>query len=178
MAGFLTIQRFPKGLPDFFGMKASGDTPPSLASQIIPSVDVGPFYRVDRLRQAIFSTFGNITNPIGLFSPSQAVPPGEVWDVIGISVGGVCNAAGQAIAVAPAVYLPTSGNSQIVYTDCLYSLTGSAIGDPFLCGKHFDAGSLILPPGSQPGGYVLKTTPAASNFTVNQLVCTYYRYLI
>lgn len=177
MADRLTIQRFPKSLPDFFGMQASGDVPPVLAEQIIATVEVGTFYALDRLKQTRASA-GAFSTAGALLAAAVTVPAGEVWDIVAIDCAGVCNNAAQSLSICPMAFFGTVGGGSTYFTDATYSLTASAAGEPWACGKHFAPRSLILPPGCQVGGYAMKVVNGGGNFTANQVQATYYRYLI
>lgn len=84
MAGRFTIQKYPTGLPGLLSMKASGDTPPDLASQISAGIDITEFYLALEFRVAQGSTNGVGTSgffPVTAPASGLVVPEGEMWCV-------------------------------------------------------------------------------------------------
>jgi len=87
MAGPLDIQRFPTGLLDLLGLKATGQTPSILASQVQATLaDCVDYYLLNRRVQLSGAT------PIGLIANSNQpvngllVPATELWFVYNVSV--------------------------------------------------------------------------------------------
>lgn len=96
MAGRLTIQRFPKGLIELLGMRATGDTPTELQQYIAGNLDLLDMYLLDRMQHRIIST-GVAIPALGYqtFGTSSGPAAGYVWFVydIGVQYGPVAAAA-------------------------------------------------------------------------------------
>jgi len=87
MAGPLTIQRFPKGLIEILGMRATGDTPAQLAQDVSGDLDLLDFYLLDRCRDLSITT-GVAIASAGFTTMGTASGPGAgfIWLVYSISV--------------------------------------------------------------------------------------------
>jgi hypothetical protein len=87
MAGPLTIQRFPKGLIEILGMRATGDTPNALAQQIAGNLDLLDSYLIDRCRVQSITT-GVALPAAGFVTMGSNSGPssGFIWFVYDISV--------------------------------------------------------------------------------------------
>lgn len=87
MAGPQDIQRFPKGLIDLLGMRATGDTPNQLAAQIAGELALKDEYLFDRLIGYRAAVGAGLINATGSFSLTLGtVPPGQLWYVYGWSI--------------------------------------------------------------------------------------------
>ena len=84
MAGPFDIQRFPKGLLDFLGLRATGDTPHTLETSVRGQIDLERYYLVDR----VTAIQPNVTiTANGFFTAAVAtVPPGEMWLPLGLRI--------------------------------------------------------------------------------------------
>jgi hypothetical protein len=74
-----TIQKYPTGLPGLLAMKASGNVPPELLSQVQASVDITEFYLALEFRVASGNTAGVATTGFAGVSGTLTVPDGEMW---------------------------------------------------------------------------------------------------
>lgn len=69
------INRFAKGLQEYFGNTAAGDNPDELSNTVAPVVDIRPFLNVDQVTyQQKVATLTSVGNG-GFFT----VPQGEMW---------------------------------------------------------------------------------------------------
>jgi hypothetical protein len=86
MAGPQDIQRYPKGLIDLLGMRATGDTPHQLAQQTIGNLGLLDFYLSDRCE--VLDTPTPIALPgLGTISfQNSTVPAGQAWLIYEASV--------------------------------------------------------------------------------------------
>jgi hypothetical protein len=99
MAGPLTIQRFPKGLIDLLGMRATGDTPAQLAQDVGGSLELQDLYLFDRLIGQRTGTAVAI-NALGNFAfLNQSVPDGRLRFLYGLSVEVPAPAAATALTL-------------------------------------------------------------------------------
>jgi len=96
MAGPLTIQRFPKGLIEILGMRATGDTPAQLAQDVSGDLDLMDHYLLDRCRDLAITT-GVAIPAAGVTTMGTASGPGAgfIWLVydIWVQFGAVAAAA-------------------------------------------------------------------------------------
>lgn len=155
MAGPLDIQRFPQGLLDLFGLKATGNAPHLLSEAIAAIADVLPLYLVDRTVD-IYSGGITVSAAQQLWpTVGQAVcvvPPGEMWVVLNTSVnlstGVGVSFTGASMAVLRAS--STDPNAQHL-TQVPQSLPASSA---LFFGQTFQPLSLILMPGDAAGIYL------------------------
>lgn len=75
----MDIQRFPKGLIDLLGMRATGDTPHQLAQQTIPTLEVTDYYLSDRVVGLSVQPAGPLAATGFVSAVNSAVPAGEQW---------------------------------------------------------------------------------------------------
>jgi hypothetical protein len=103
MAGPQDIQRFPRGLVDLLGMRATGDTPHTLAQSTVGMIEMLDLYTNDRLQTASLNLSVAI-NAIGqaTFLNSQ-VPPGELWLIYQATLLCQPTAAATALKVAAGI---------------------------------------------------------------------------
>jgi hypothetical protein len=132
MAERMTIQRFPKGLLDWLGMKGSGDTPHELGTQLASVMDIGQLYLLDRAAFQNGSTSNISTN--GIQTPSTTnftVPAGELWAMknftmskypsFAAATGGTFrlgyyrSLVGQYFAFGPEFVIPAAGGGVLAY---------------------------------------------------------------
>jgi hypothetical protein len=79
MAGPQDIQRYPRGLIDLLGMRATGETPHSLGQQTIGTLDLVDLYMADRCELYSVATSAPTTVVGGQAFPLAQVPDGQVW---------------------------------------------------------------------------------------------------
>ena len=142
MAGPQDIQRFPKGLIDLLGMRATGDTPHQLAQQLLPVLDQLDYYLFDRLEVLIAPTsiavpgIGNVT------FVGTTVPQNQLWMLYDYSVILPTTAAASAIKATPGVF--RGGNGATGFVALVDQLSAGALeGD---CkGRHFERPVIVGP---------------------------------
>jgi hypothetical protein len=173
MADRMTIQRFPKGLLDWLGMKGNGDTPHTLSEMLATTMDVGQLYLLDRQVSIIGNTPNISTDSFGgAATTAFTVPPGELWLVKNYSVFKL-----------PAFPAATGWTTTLGYYRInpgqYYLLPAryvAPVATSFGFGYDFQWGELILGPGdqfaylTQQGTY---TTPTAMT-----MLAEYYRIQI
>jgi hypothetical protein len=87
MAGPLTIQRFPKGLIEILGMRATGNTPTNLSDSIIGTLPLLDMYLLDRFTDRALTT--GVALPGAGFTTmgtSSGPAAGFIWLVKDISI--------------------------------------------------------------------------------------------
>lgn len=147
MAGPLTIQRVPRGMLDFLGLRGAGELPSQLAGALVGTLEVGPLYALELSRtiSSLQTTVaaGFVQGP----SNATAVPSGELWVVTNLSVeigNGITTAftgalgfkraqdnAGPARIVLPNVNVPVSSTLNFGHQAAfgtIILLPGDAIG--------------------------------------------------
>jgi len=107
----IPVGNVPRGLLALLDATAFGNAPPSLAEQIIPTLDLRELFLLNR-PEVITGSIANV-NAIGdVTTPTQfQVPVGELWYVWSLTVNAL-TLAGQTLSYAPALYF--LGNSQTV----------------------------------------------------------------
>lgn len=151
MAGPLTIQRFPKGLIEILGMRATGDTPAALAQQIAGNLDLLDMYLLDRCKTQAITTGIALTVP-GYITMGSASGPaaGFIWFVYDISVS--FGAVGAASTLQSHVGISRIANVSINLPGMSSGLLNS--GQASTVGIHFER-PLIM----RPGDLVSLSTP-------------------
>jgi hypothetical protein len=155
MAGPQDIQRFPRGLIDLLGMRATGETPHQLGPSTVGQIELTDMYLLDRCRTFQIST-GVLAATGNTLFPGTSVPNGEQWFVYELSYQIPTIAAATAIQTNLCVYrsqastnLPLAlGPAQTVPAS-----TGTAWG------IHFEK-PLIMTAGQSLGVYVSQITGA------------------
>jgi hypothetical protein len=142
VAGPFDIQRIPKGLLDFLGLKATGDSPHTLEMSVRGQISLDRYYLADR-SQNIAPTIAITAN--GYFTPATAiVPAGEMWLPMALRVSAT-NAAATSYQWAPAYRRAIGAGNSFQLTNlisAIASVTNEAvyIWDglvPFLPGDTF-----------------------------------------
>ena len=107
----IPIGNVPRGLLALLDATAFGEAPTEMTSTVVPTVDIGMQYLLNR-PEVITGSIANI-NAIGdATSPNQfQVPVGELWYVWSFTANAL-TLAGQTLSYAPALYF--LGNSQTV----------------------------------------------------------------
>lgn len=137
------IQRYPRGLIDLLGMRATGDTPHLLAQQMNSTLEMIDFYLNDRLE---FNTQLLAAAPAALGNfqfPGTIVPQGEMWAVYDYTVN-----CGGPIAVATAMkFSPVIfRNQSIVGNAAAYGpAIAVAAGENGVGGIRFERPNLVMP---------------------------------
>jgi hypothetical protein len=174
VADRLTIQRQPRALLDWLGMKGSGDTPHTLADYLQSTMEVGGLFLQDRALSIIDNT-GNISTN-GWSTPASAnsvCPAGEMWIINSLTVyrTSALPAATGWTAWA-GVYRIYNGSSFVV---CPTPVVIPAAGMG-ATGQTFRVGDLILNPGDRPAVFTASgtyTTPSPMTFAME-----YYRLTV
>jgi hypothetical protein len=155
MAGPQDIQRFPKGLIDLLGMRATGETPAQLAQQVISNIEVLDLYLLDRLSTFQISTAA-ITATGNVLFPNTTVPNGEIWWVYELSYQLPSLAAATSLQTNLCVYRSQASTN-------LPLALGPAQTTPALFGNqwgiHFE-NPLIMTAGQSVGIYTSQITGA------------------
>jgi hypothetical protein len=144
MAGPQDIQRFPKGLIDLLGMRATGDTPRQLAQTTAPNIDLKTEYLLDRTTLRGFSA-GIAPAGNGLFTGGAASGPaaGFMWYVF---AAGFYTPTAIAAAATAAYALGIQNSSATIHlplTDC--STPVLTAGQQWIGGGYFDRPYLMQP---------------------------------
>jgi hypothetical protein len=165
MAGPQTIQRLPRGLLDMLLMKGSGDLPHEIADKLSPGVDATAFYLGDTFRHSFGLTIV-LAVPGAQSVANLAVPPGEIWLPISVSVLSVPLPAGQSYSVSPCLFRNNFAGFEI-----LPGVSSATPGQSIGVGYQFD-NMTQLRPGDAIGCIVHSVTAGASQMGV---YASYYR---
>ena len=146
MAGPLTVQRVPRGVLDYLGLRGSGDLPHELSNQVQLSVEAGALYGMDLLRATskLLLALGT-----GFTTDSTlTVPSGELWVVANISAE-IATAAASTFSgnVGYKRLQDNPGSCRILNTPSL-TLAASQTGN---LGNSCAFGEVILAPGDTIG---------------------------
>lgn len=165
MAGPLDIQRYPTGLIDLLGMRATGETPHTLAGQIGANIDVSELYLYDRRQTSVgqspvaIGALGFLANTTGV----TTIPQGEMYLVYDCSLRVPPIAAATALTVSLVVQRSAGGTSawfplteQLVLPASTGGLVGYRRNNP-----------ILLKPGDVFGTYCASITgvPGQQAFT-------------
>lgn len=156
MAGPQDIQRYPRGLIDLLGMRATGDTPHLLSNETTPAIDLLDFYLADRCIGQTFTASGVVAALGNLTFTGAVVPNGEMWLLYEATVfTGVC-AAATSCTVVPFMARSQSGLAQAIAIGAPLAagLAGSALG-----GQIFERPRVLMP-GNQFGLQITAITGA------------------
>jgi len=148
MAGPLTIQRFPKGLIEILGMRATGDTPAQLAQDVSGSIDLIDHYLLDRTQDKLLTSISiPAVGEINMGVAGVAGPlPGFIWLVYDLAVRLPTPAAASSIQCVWGIQR-TAGAMTM-----LQGLRSPVVlpGDTFDAAIHFEK-PLIMRPGDVVG---------------------------
>lgn len=170
MAGPLDIQRYPRGLIDLFGMKATGDTPHRLSDVISGEIDLTDLYLNSRTQ-----TFSQLTaialNATGFVAFNNAQPASnEIWLVYGIGVDTQTTAAATAIKFSVVCFRATaSGSPEYVTGPCILGAN-----DRDFIGRQYER-PMVMRPGDNLGVVVSTVTGAPA---ISPRVYVYYAPLL
>jgi hypothetical protein len=165
MAGPQDIQRYPTGLIDLLGMRATGQTPSQLAGEISGSIEVGELYlfnrRVTQVGQSpvAIGAVGFLANTTG----ATVVPQGEMWVLFDCTMRVPVIAAATALNLSLVVQRPADGTSAWFMLTEELRLTASTGG---LAGYRHSK-PMLLQPGDTFGTYATLVTgvPGSQAFT-------------
>ena len=171
MAGPQDIQRYPKGLIDLLGMRATGETPHTLGQDIRGSLELLDLYVIDRCVEISGST-GIAVPGVGVQTfASGTVPAGELWLLYQVSFTMPTVAA--AATIRSAFGVQRSQSTCITLQDCTTPLLAAA--DAIDLGHTFER-PLVMRPGD---GLACKTivftgapavTPTHRSFVAKLLI--------
>jgi hypothetical protein len=155
VAGPLDIQRYPRGLIDLFGMKATGDTPHTLSDQISGELDLTDLYLNARCQQ-INNVTAVVLAATGNFAFINSGPAAnEIWLVYGVTVDSQPTAAATAIKYSLVAFrVAASSGPDFVAGE--FSLGAS---DRRLDGKNWER-PMVMRPGDNFGLVVSTITGA------------------
>jgi hypothetical protein len=165
MAGPQDIQRYPRGLIDLLGMRATGETPHQLGKDLAPVLEQLDLYLLDRQRQIQTSTT-TVSSLGNLLFPSMTVPSGELWFVYEITLQIPAVAAASSVRAMLAVYRSQTGTNLplgVAPSIDALALQANAIG------VHFEK-PLLMTPAQSIGvftSFVTGTPGVAYQGTVN-----------
>lgn len=142
MAGPQSIQRYPRGLIDLLGMRATGDTPQQLGGQVAGVLELLEFYLNDRMvpnasaAGAPLAAIGNVT------IPGLTVPARELWLLYELTVYIGTIAAATACKFNGGILRSRgAGNVYNAVTDTVSVLAG----EQGYVGRKFDRPIILLP---------------------------------
>ena len=173
MAGRLTIQRFPKGLLDWLGMKGSGDVPADLSPLVQSSIEIGPLYLLDRIAQAVTGSPNiNANGTFAAVAANLTVPPGEQWMLTNYTIARTANFGAGTGGTFQGAYFRAAVTQY-------FALPGPVVcpvAGSFAWTYQFKPYELVLSPGDLLAGYVTSGVfgiPAGVN-----MFAEYYRMTI
>jgi len=142
MAGPQDIQRYPRGLIDLLGMRATGDTPHQLGKDISGSLELLELYLNDRLTPNASAAGAAVTVVGDLNIAGLTVPARELWLVFECSLSSTTTAAATGFtATAGVLRNRGSGN---VYSAWTAPVTVGASSQAS-SGTKFTRPALMLP---------------------------------
>jgi len=146
MAGPLTIQRFPKGLIEILGMRATGDTPAQLAQDVSGDLDLLDFYLLDRCQDRLITSISIPAVGEINMGTTAGPAPGFIWLVYDLAVRLPTPAAASSIQCVWGIQRTASAMTMIEGLRSPVVLPG----DTFDAAKHFEK-PLIMRPGDLVG---------------------------
>jgi len=164
MAGPQDIQRFPKGLIDLLGMRATGDTPSQLGQQISGELALKDEYLFDRLVGLRTGVGAGLINATGSYGWLLAtVPPGQIWYVYGMSIEVTAPAPATAATLTLGVARGAANVRNYFGPSVrLVATQGEAWGEWFQV-------PLVMGPGDTPVGYCSSVT-GVPNITATGII--------
>lgn len=156
MAGPFDIQRYPKGVIDLLGMRATGDTPNQLASSTAPVIEMTDYYLTDRVVGLALSPAAPLA-AIG-FAPAvgSAVPAGEQWMVYSAAMILPAIAAATAIKTAFVIRRAFAAYQVMVETPQIPA------GEGFIGGLTFER-PMVMRSGDDFGCFTVNITGAPAS---------------
>jgi hypothetical protein len=139
MAGPQDIQRFPKGLIDLLGMRATGDTPNQLGQLTQPMLSIKDEYLLDRCQIRTWDFGAVITVQGNTILANSGPGPGFQWYVYGIS-----GALGGTIAAAATLQLGLGINRGPVLGNAI--LLPGCVSGVLATGSNFYFANQSVPP--------------------------------
>jgi len=141
MAGVTTIQRYPKGLLDFLGMKGTGDAAHEIAQQLVPTLEQTDFYLQDRLTYQLM-TPGIAIPGVGMQSFAlSAVPDGFIRLIVDLSMRIPTVAAGASVRCHLVAFRGTGSTYAVALTEAL----NVGANESNVAGVHYQRPLIMLP---------------------------------
>jgi hypothetical protein len=142
MAGPQDIQRYPRGLIDLLGMRATGDTPHTLDQSVTGSLELLELYINDRMIPNASVAPGNLAAIGNVQIPGLTVPDRELWLIMELTVYIPAIAAATACKFNGGILRARgSGN---VYS-CLTDTVSVAANEQGYVGQKFERPVIALP---------------------------------
>jgi len=142
MAGPQDIQRYPRGLIDLLGMRATGDTPHQLGQNISGSLELLELYLNDRLIPNASAAAGVIAAVGDLNIAGLTVPARELWLVFEASLSSTTTAGATGFTATMGV-LRNRGSGN-VYSAWIPPVTVGALAQAS-SGIKFSRPAILLP---------------------------------
>jgi hypothetical protein len=141
MAGPQDIQRYPKGLIDLLGMRATGDTPHQLAQQTSPDIDMLDFYLADR-GEVLEATTPAVVALGNQSFVGARVPSGQMWLIYELSFIVPPIAAASTLDASLVLYRNSTANAFAIALGPRVTLAASTGGCD---GIHFEKPLVLMP---------------------------------
>lgn len=142
MAGPQDIQRYPRGLIDLLGMRATGETPHQLAMSTSPQLELLDFYLADRCVGVTFTGSAAVTALGNLTFTGSTVPQGEMWLLYEATVFLSPCAAATRCTIVPFIARSQAGLAQaeVICDPIVTAIAGSGMG-----GRHYERPTILMP---------------------------------
>lgn len=172
MAGPLTIQRIPRGVLDFLGLRGTGDLPNNIAEAISGSVDLSSLYALNVLI-SVHQVSGAIGLGLNPATTPMTVPNGEMWVVM--QTGALVTTVAASTCTWALVYdraVFTGGSSAYHYLSQSIDMAASQVR---AAGVTFQFGQLCLNPGDRLG---IQSQAQAGTAPTATFALDYFRFLL
>jgi len=153
MAGPLDIQRYPTGLIDLLGMRATGDTPFQLGQATIGTVDLTDYYLTDRVVGLGLQLPAAIAATGFVAAVGSTVPTGQLWQVYSAAMIVPALAAATALKTAFVIRRAFAAYQVLVATPQIPAAEG------FIGGITFER-PMVMRPGDDFGCFTSNLTGA------------------
>ena len=142
MAGPQDIQRYPRGLIDLLGMRATGDTPHQLGQMTVAQLDLLDMYLADRCFAQTFTGAGAYVALGNIVFTGAVVPQGEMWLLYEATVFTGVVAAATRVTIVPFIARSQAGLAQaeVISDPIVVPIAGSGMG-----GRHYERPTILMP---------------------------------
>lgn len=159
----MTIQRVPRGLLDFLGMKGTGDLPHEVAGELRTSIDLFELYGIEMRRRTATTGWAAVavgwqTDNLG----NLTVPPGEIWLVSNVSLA-ITTGVGGAFKGLVAYRRKLNAATYFYLQQQQLTLAANDFG---VTGVNLDWRTLVLTPGDDLGIYCTLATAVVNTPTM------------
>jgi hypothetical protein len=164
----MLLAKYPPGLLSMFDLKVGGSAPNDFASTVLPTFDVGQFYRVNQ--RTVLASDVNVTNQGDV--NNTTVTSGKLWLIEAMSAT-VAMAAGDT-QLAGRLYVTTGGSGFRVSFGSIrhvQAALGAAANWTFEC--NAPALPLLLPAGTEIG-FILDANVAAARLSSLRILLTQF----